>query len=44
MSTISAKVIAKPRKIRFCEGYRHFGLCAKNVDKYILIYLSLAIV
>ena len=26
MPTISAKVIAKPRKIRFCEGYRHHAL------------------
>ena len=26
MATISAKVIVKPRKIRFCDGYRHHVL------------------
>ena len=26
MPTISAKVIAKPRKVRFCDGYRHHVL------------------
>ena len=24
MPTISAWIVKKPRKIRFCEGYRHF--------------------
>ena len=30
MPTISVKIIANPRKIRFCEGYQHYVLMFKS--------------
>ncbi len=29
MPTISVKVIENPRKVRFCEGWRHYVLMGK---------------